>query len=177
MLQWDVTLPASETLLQSLPNHIDLIINNAGIYGPKKDGQSLEKITAEAMHEVYDVNCVAPLRVIQTLQHKLARPGGIVANISSKMGSSADNTSGGTYAYRAAKAALVIISKSMAVDLLDQGISVITLHPGWVRTDMVGFTGLVDVSESVEGMVRVIENIDSYNPGDFIAFDGKQVPF
>ncbi len=177
LLQWDVTRPASETLLQSLPEHIDLIINNAGIYGPKKDGQSLQKISAEAMHEVYDVNCVAPLRVVQTLQHKLTRPGGIVANISSKMGSSEDNTSGGTYAYRAAKAALVIISKSMAVDLQDQGISVITLHPGWVRTDMVGFTGLVDVSESVAGMSRVIENIDSYRPGDFIAFDGKRVPF
>jgi NAD(P)-dependent dehydrogenase (short-subunit alcohol dehydrogenase family) len=145
LLQWDVTLPASETMLQSLPDHIDLIINNAGIYGPKNDGQSLEKVTAEAMHEVYDVNCVAPLRIIQTLQDKLVRPGGIIANISSKMGSSGDNTSGGTYAYRAAKAALVIISKSMAVDLQDQGINVITLHPGWVRTDMVGFTGLVDV--------------------------------
>ena len=177
LLQWDVTRPASEALLQALPEHIDLIINNAGIYGPKKDGQSLEKITAEAMHEVYDVNCVAPLRVVQTLQHKLTSPGGIVANISSKMGSSEDNTSGGTYAYRAAKAALVIISKSMAVDLQDQGISVITLHPGWVRTDMVGFTGLIDVSESVAGMVSVIENIENYGPGDFIAFDGKRVPF
>ena len=177
LLQWDVTRPASETLLQALPEHIDLIINNAGIYGPKKDGQSLEKITAEAMHEVYDINCVAPLRVVQTLQHKLARPGGIVANISSKMGSSEDNTSGGTYAYRAAKAALVIISKSMAIDLQEEGISVITLHPGWVRTDMVGFTGLIDVSESVSGMVRVIENIDNYGPGDFIAYDGKRVPF
>ncbi len=177
LLQWDVTRPASEILLQSLPDHIDLIINNAGIYGPKKDGQSLEKITAEAMHEVYDINCVAPLRVVQTLQHKLTRPGGIIANISSKMGSSEDNTSGGTYAYRAAKAALVIISKSMAIDLQDEGISVITLHPGWVRTDMVGFTGLVDVSESVAGMAQIIENINIYGPGDFIAFDGKRVPF
>ena len=177
LLKWDVTQSASDLLLSALPEHIDLIINNAGIYGPKKDGQSLEKISAEAMHDVYDINCVAPLRVVQTLQHKLVRPGGIIANISSKMGSSGDNSSGGTYAYRAAKAALVIISKSMAVDLQDQGISVITLHPGWVRTDMVGFTGLVDVSESVEGMASVLENIDSYGPGDFIAFDGKRVPY
>ncbi|GBE46204.1 C-factor [bacterium BMS3Bbin11] len=177
LLQWDVTRPVSDSLLQSLPNHIDLIINNAGIYGPKKDSQSLLKITPEAMHEVYDVDCVAPLGVVQTLQEKLSRPGGIIANISSKMGSSGDNTSGGTYAYRAARAALVIISKSMAVDLQPEGISVITLHPGWVRTEMTGFTGLIDVSESVAGMASIIENIDNYEPGAFVAFDGQIVPY
>ena len=177
LLQWDVTRPASDVLLESLPGHLDLIINNAGIYGPKKDGQSLQKITPEVMHEVYDINSIAPLRVVQTLQKKISRPGGIIANISSKMGSSGDNSSGGTYAYRAAKAALVIISKSMAMDLLAEGISVITLHPGWVRTGMVGFTGLVDVSESIAGMADVIENIDNYEPGAFVAFDGQLVPY
>jgi len=177
LLQWDVTRPVSESILQSLPDHIDLIVNNAGIYGPKKGGQSLQRITPEAMHEVYDVDCVAPLRVVQTLNNLLSRPGGIIANISSKMGSSGDNTSGGTYAYRAAKAALVIISKSMAVDLQPEGISVITLHPGWVRTGMDGFTGLIDTSESVAGMASVIENIDDFEPGAFVAFDGQIVPY
>ncbi len=177
LLQWDITRPASDVLLKSLPGHLDLIINNAGIYGPKKDGQSLQKVTSEAMHEVYDVDCIAPLRVVQTLQEKLSRPGGIIANISSKMGSSGDNSSGGTYAYRAAKAALVIISKSMAVDLQPEGISVITLHPGWVRTGMVDFTGLVDVSDSVAGMAGIIENIENYDPGEFVAYDGQIVPY
>ena len=93
------------------------------------------------------------------------------------MGSSSDNTSGGTYAYRAAKAALIIVSKSMAVDLQDEGINVITLHPGWVRTDMVGFTGLIEVSESVEGMISVIDNINDYTPGDLVAFDGSVIPY
>ena len=129
------------------------------------------------MHEVFDVDCVAPLRVVQTLLPRLRRPGAIIANISSKMGSSSDNTSGGTYAYRAAKAALIIVSKSMAVDLQDEGINVITLHPGWVRTDMVGFTGLIEVSESVEGMISVIDNINDYTPGDLVAFDGSVIPY
>lgn len=177
IVQWDVTLPASEHFLESLPAQIDLVINNAGIYGPKKDGQSLAKVTADSMREVFDVDCVAPLRVVQTLHSRLRRPGGIIANISSKMGSSSDNTSGGTYAYRAAKAALIIVSKSMAVDLQPEGISVITLHPGWVRTDMVGFTGLIDVSDSVDGMADVIENIDNYTPGDLVAYDGKVIPY
>lgn len=177
IVQWDVTLPATEHFLQSLPAQIDIVINNAGIYGPKKDGQSLKKITAEAMHEVFDIDSVAPLRVVQTLHSRLRSPGGIIANISSKMGSSSDNSSGGTYAYRAAKAALIIISKSMAVDLAPEGIRVITLHPGWVRTDMVDFTGLIDVSDSVEGMARVIENIEEYTPGDLVAYDGKVIPY
>ena len=177
IVQWDVTRPATEHFLQSLPAQIDLVINNAGIYGPKQDGQSLKKISSEAMHEVFDVDCVAPIRVVQTLLSKLRRPGAIIANISSKMGSSSDNSSGGTYAYRAAKAALIIVSKSMAVDLQPEGINVITLHPGWVRTDMVGFTGLIEVSESVDGMVSVIDNIDDYQPGDLVAFDGSVIPY
>lgn len=176
-IRWDVTQAATDSIINSFPPQIDVLINNAGIYGPKKDGQSLQKVTAESMHEVFDVDTVAPLRVVQTLLPRLTRPGAVIANISSKMGSSADNSSGGTYAYRAAKAALVIISKSMAVDLQDDGISVITLHPGWVRTGMVDFTGLVDVEESVAGMARVIENINDYQPGDFVAFDGKLIPY
>jgi NAD(P)-dependent dehydrogenase (short-subunit alcohol dehydrogenase family) len=177
LVHWDVTCPASENILASLPKQLDLLINNAGIYGPMKDGQSLQKITAEAMHEVFDVDCVAPLRVVQTLLPRLKRPGAIIANVSSKMGSSSDNTSGGTYAYRAAKAALIIVSKSMAVDLQADGIQVITLHPGWVRTDMTNGTGLVDVDESVAGMCSVIESIDDYEPGDLVAYDGSRIPY
>lgn len=177
LIQWDVTHPAPDALLQTLPQQIDILINNAGIYGPKKDGQSLEKVTSEAMHEVFNVNSVAPLCVVQTLLPRLRRPGAIIANISSKMGSSADNSSGGTYAYRAAKAALAIISKSMAVDLAADGIGVICLHPGWVRTGMVNFTGLVDVEESVDGMTTVIDNLDRYGSGAFVAFDGQVVPY
>ena len=177
LVKWDVSRPASENILASLPNQLDLLINNAGIYGPINDGQSLQKITAEAMHEVFDIDCVAPLRVVQTLLPRLKLPGAIIANISSKMGSSSDNTSGGTYAYRAAKAALIIVSKSMAVDLQPAGINVITLHPGWVRTDMTNGTGLIDVHESVDGMTSVIENINDYEPGDLVAYDGSKIAF
>ena len=105
------------------------------------------------------------------------RAGGVVANVSSKMGSSGDNTSGGSYAYRAAKAALVIVSKSMAIDLGPRGVRVITLHPGWVRTDMTDHNGLIDVDQSVGGMARVIECVSDYELGAFVAFDGQVVPF
>ncbi len=179
-LQWDVTQdkPADFAEQAGIPDALHLLINNAGIYGPKKAaGQSLETVSPQTMHQVFDVNCVGPLRVVQCLLDRIVRARGVIANVSSKMGSSGDNTSGGCYAYRAAKAALVIVSKSMAVDLGPRGVRVITLHPGWVRTDMTDGTGLIDVAESVAGMSRVIENIADYEPGAFVAFDGRIVPY
>ncbi|MDT8376356.1 MAG: SDR family NAD(P)-dependent oxidoreductase [Mariprofundaceae bacterium] len=161
---------------EELPAELDLLINNAGIYGPGKDGQSLENVTPEAMLEVFNVDCVGPLRVVKHLRRRLS-DGATIANVSSKMGSSGDNSSGGTYAYRAAKAGLAIISRSMAVDLSKDGVRVITLHPGWVRTDMTHQTGLINVETSVAGMANVIANACDYEPGQFIAFDGKVVPY
>jgi len=174
-VKWDIA--TDDDPHGALPDSIDLLINNAGIYGPGKDGQSLDNITASAMHEVFNVDCVGPLRVVQRLKNRVIAAKGMIANISSKMGSSADNTSGGTYAYRAAKAALVIVSKSMAVDLAPFGVHVITLHPGWVQTDMTHQTGLIDVATSVGGMTQVIANARNYGGGEFIAFDGKIVPY
>jgi len=177
ILRWDVTEKAPADIA-GVPERIDLLINNAGIYGPTKGaGQSLETVTAETMQTVFDVNCVGPLRVVQHLLDRIVRSQGVIASVSSKMGSSGDNTSGGCYAYRAAKAALVIVSKSMAMDLASQGVRVITLHPGWVRTDMTDHSGLIDVEQAVAGMTDVISRVDDYAPGAFIAFDGKDVPY
>jgi len=174
-VQWDVGI---DLLPQgSLPEQVDLLINNAGVYGPGKDGQSLENVTPEAMQKVFNIDCIGPLRVVKHLKERLIKARGVVANISSKMGSSGDNGSGGTYAYRAAKAGLVIVSKSMAVDLAHEGVRVITLHPGWVVTDMTHQTGLIDIGTSVAGMGGVIERVDEYEAGSFIAFDGKVVPY
>ena len=175
LLCWDVATDSEPK--GELPGKIDLLINNAGIYGPGKDGQTLENVTAEAMLEVFNIDCIGPLRVVKQLKERLVMAKGVVANISSKMGSSGDNGSGGTYAYRAAKAGLVIVSKSMAVDLGGAGVRVITLHPGWVMTDMTHQTGLVDIETSVSGMSSVIEHVDEYEAGSFIAFDGKVVPY
>ena len=173
---WDTREEAPRTG-GMFPERIDLLINNAGIFGPKDNGQSLENVAPQAMQEVFDIDCVGPLRVVQYLLPRLVKARGIIANLSSKMGSSGDNGSGGYYAYRAAKAALVIVSRSMAIDLAPRGVRVITLHPGWVRTDMTEHSGLIDVEQSVSGMVHVIESIESYPAGAFIAYDGKDVPY
>lgn len=176
LIQWDVTSatpPHSE-----LPESLDLLINNAGIYGPSKQaGQTLQKITTENMMQVFEVNCAAPIRVVQTLLPQLTKAQGTIANISSKMGSSSDNSSGSCYAYRAAKAALIISSKSMAIDLAPDHIKVITLHPGWVQTDMTNHTGEIDIATSVRGMSQVITQIADYPVGAFVAYDGIVIPF
>lgn len=176
-VRWDVTQDKDERFLSAagIPAQLDLLINNAGIYGP--EAQSLENVTAWTMHEVFDVDCVGPVRVTQRLWKRVRANGGVIINISSKMGSSADNNSGGYYAYRAAKAALIICSKSMAVDLAPHGIHVLTLHPGWVRTDMTDHNGLIDVDTSVAGMTRVIERCRDFAAGAFVAFDGKVIPY
>lgn len=165
-----------DALTLDLPETIDLLINNAGIYGPY-GAQDLDSITSDAMLEVFNVDCVGPLRVVQQLKERIIQAKGTIANVSSKMGSSDDNGSGGTYAYRAAKAGLIIISKSMAVDLKPLGVSVITLHPGWVTTDMTHQSGLIDVSTSIAGMTDVISRIGDYELGQFVAFDGQVIPF
>lgn len=177
LVQWDVAEdhPESFPRTAGLPERIDILINNAGVYGG--GSQSLEQVTAREMIDTFNINCVGALRVTQLLWPAVAEAGGVIANMSSKMGSSADNTSGGTYAYRASKAALVIVSKSMAVDLCRHGIQVITLHPGWVKTDMTDHSGLVTVEQSVAGLTRVIAAARSYEPGAFVAFDGREIPY
>lgn len=175
LLQWDVSRDDSPE--GELPEMLDLLINNAGIYGPDKGGQTLDAVTPEAMLEVFNVDCVGPLRVVKHLRPSLVAAQGAIANVSSKMGSSAENSSGGAYAYRAAKAALAIVSRSMGIDLLTSGVRVICLHPGWVLTGMGGPSALIDVETSVTGMAKVIDNIARYEPGSFVAFDGQKVPY
>jgi len=96
-----------------------------------------------------------------------------IATLSSKMGSLEDNTSGGSYIYRSSKTAVNMVMKSLALDVKELGMSVLTLHPGWVQTDMGGPNGLINTTTSVKGMVKVIENLSLANTGKFIAYDGK----
>ena len=176
-LRWDVARSLEPSEEAKLPAAINLLINNAGIYGSKGGGQSLENVSEQEMLEVFRIDTVAPLRVVQQLLPRLKKGHAVIANMSSKMGSSSDNGSGGVYAYRAAKSALCIVSRSLAVDLAEDQIRVVCLHPGWVQTDMTNNTGLIDVDTSVSGLFRVVENVDDYPPGAFVAYDGALVPY
>mgnify|MGYP002631105323 CR=1 FL=1 len=154
---------------------IDILINNAGIYGR---GQSLGRIDYAGWENVLRTNVLGPIGVTEALLPNLMRATRArIALMSSKMGSIADNTSGGTYAYRSSKAALNAAGRSLAHDLADKGIAVIALHPGWVRTDMGGAGGLIDAPESVAGLRRVIAGAEMSDSGHFYAYDGAEIPW
>jgi len=100
----------------------------------------------------------------------------IVANVTSKMGSVSDNGSGGTYAYRASKCALNIVTKSLSIDLSSRNCTAMLLHPGWVKTDMTGHNGLIDDATSVAGMISVLENEKDIN-GMLFDYKHEKIPW
>ena len=93
------------------------------------------------------------------------------------MGSVADNGSGGMYGYRMSKAAINMAAVSLANDLKEQGIAVIILHPGYVRTDMTGGNGLIDTNESVTGLIKILAEKNMDHTGTFWHTNGEQLPW
>ncbi|MCG8673026.1 MAG: SDR family oxidoreductase [Pseudomonadales bacterium] len=155
---------------------VHLFINNAGIYGPSST--PLGQVDEDQWLEVFRVNTVAPVKLIELMRKNLVSAGAAnVAILSSKMGSIDDNGSGGLYMYRSSKSAVNSVTKSLAIDLAAEQINVVSLHPGWVLTDMGGPNALIDVTTSVSGMRRVLENLNSSQSGSFIAYDGTIIPW
>lgn len=151
---------------------LDLLINNAGLL---RDEQ-LGSIDFDSIRQQMEINAYAPLRVTEALLPNL-REGSKVANITSRMGSIADNDSGGRYGYRASKAALNAFGKSLAVDLKPRGIAVAQLHPGYVKTRMVNFGGLISPEESAAGLAQRIEGLNLENSGSFWHSNGEVLPW
>ena len=155
---------------------IDLLLNNAGIYGPRP--AKLGGIDYAAWADVMRVNAMSPLKVSECfLDHIVAGDMKKIVTISSKMGSMGDNDAGGSYIYRSSKAALNAVMKCLSIDLKPRGISVAVMHPGWVRTDMGGPTGLIDADESVTGMRQVIDGLNLQKTGHFYNYDGTEIPW
>jgi len=173
----DVTDHAGiEALAAGLENEaIDIVINNAGIYG---EAQDFGKIDYAAWEEVMRVNTLAPLKMAECfLPHLEAGKMKMIASLTSRMGSIAENDAGGVYIYRSSKAALNAAARSLAIDLAPRGITVIVFHPGWVKTDMGGPGALIDAETSVAGMRAVIKGAGPKDSGRFFAYDGAEVPW
>ncbi|CAM2065981.1 SDR family oxidoreductase [Sulfidibacter corallicola] len=152
---------------------IDLLINNAGVYGPRT---GFGPTNYEAWEEVLRTNTLAPFRVALAFVDRMNH-GGTLAFVTSKMGSITDNTSGGAYVYRSSKAALNMIVKSMSIDLAPRGLTCVLLHPGWVKTDMGGPNALIDTLTSVSGMRSTLAEVGPNEAGAFFNYNGDRIPW
>tara|TARA_B100001094_G_scaffold295291_1_gene316532 strand:- start:12018 stop:12713 length:696 start_codon:yes stop_codon:yes gene_type:complete len=177
LIQLDVTdTDAVHKLAQDLEHtELDLLINNAGVYGPKH--KPLGALCAEDFEEVLKVNTIAPLILSQAFIPHLAQTQGKVAFITSRMGSITDNQSGGSYLYRASKAALNALGKSLALDLEADDIKVLIIHPGWVKTDMGGEHAWITPEQSISQMRKLIHSITLDQSGQFWHCDGSKLPW
>ena len=148
---------------------IDILINNAGQRGPKT---AFGETDYDAWASVLLVNTLAPLRLVERfIGHVEKSERKLVVNISSRLGSIAE-CSGDDYIYRSSKAALNMVTKTLSRDLQDRGVTVVSLHPGWVRTDMGGSAAAISPGESVAGIRKVIDGLTAKDSGGFFNFDG-----
>jgi NAD(P)-dependent dehydrogenase (short-subunit alcohol dehydrogenase family) len=148
---------------------------NAGILDREKLG-AIDAAGFDSLRRQFEVNALGPLRVAQALLDFLAS-GAKVGIMTSRMGSIADNDSGGYYGYRASKAAVNAIGKSLAVDLRPRGVAVYLLHPGYVATDMVGKQGDITPQVAAERLIKVVDRLDMDESGSFHHSNGSELPW
>ena len=158
--------------LKDIP--LDMIINNAGIF---QDEQMEETILdPELWLDEIMINAIGPVVLSQKLKENIMSGNDKkIIFISSQMGSIDDNYSGGYYFYRTSKSALNSAAKSLSIDWKADGISVLMLHPGWVRTDMGGSNAKLDIDTSVRKMLDVINSLDMGKTGTFLNYEGKKL--
>lgn len=151
---------------------VDLLINNAGIL----HHESLNDLDFDSIAEQLEVNALGPLRMTAALLGSMTR-GGKVAIVTSRMGSMADNGSGGYYGYRMSKAAVNAAGVSLARDLAGQGIAVALLHPGMVATEMTGRQG-IQPADAARGLIVRIDALTLATTGRFWhAQTGEELPW
>ena len=150
---------------------IDILINNAGILRHDSFGS----IDYDTMLEQYEVNTIGPLRVTEALADNL-HDGSKVAIVTSRVGSIADNGSGGNWGYRASKAAVNMVGINLMHELGPRGIAVALLHPGLVATDMTGGHG-IPAAESARGLIARIDELSLRNSGTFWHAEGYELPW
>lgn len=156
---------------------IDILINNAGVYGDNRSN-SFGQLDYQSWQHSLLINALAPMKMAEAFLPQIQRGSKkLIVNISSLMGSLADNGSGGSILYRSSKAALNAAMKSLSIELSNQNIGVLILHPGWVQTDMGGANALIDSKTSVSGMCAVINGFTLAQSGAFIKYDGKPMPW
>lgn len=169
------TIDAAATAVKAQEGALDLLINNAGV---NPGGERPRNLGAETMLHTFRVNAVGPMLVAQ--RHlDLLRAGDDpkILNISSTAGSLSRKSSGGGYSYSSSKAALNMLTRALAFDLDSDGIIVVAIHPGWVRTDMGGPTAPLGPAESVRGVLDVADDLSQADTGSFYTHEGREAPW
>ncbi|ASM72945.1 MULTISPECIES: SDR family NAD(P)-dependent oxidoreductase [Roseobacteraceae] len=173
----DVTHPADfAKLAGAMGTHpVDLLVCNAGVYLDK--GQSIDYgYGADMWSKSFAANVTGVFQTVQTLLPNLRAATGKIAIIASQMGSDT-RAPGGSYIYRASKAAALNLGRNLATDLKAEGIAVGIYHPGWVRTDMGGGEAAISVDESVAGLSARFAALDIAATGSFLTWDGQVHPY
>jgi len=152
--------------------NFDLLVHVSGIL--KSD--DFESFKTDNLVQQFEVNSIGPLLCAKAFKPYLDKKSKI-ALLTSRMGSISDNESGGMYGYRMSKAALNIAGKSLARDLEPHGITVLLLHPGYVKTDMTNHNGNITPSESAEQLIKVIMEKEKKDSGTFWHANGEELPW
>jgi NAD(P)-dependent dehydrogenase (short-subunit alcohol dehydrogenase family) len=174
MLALDVTDPASQRALSDrlAGETIDLLVCNAGVYLDKSQDLTVG-YPAEMWAQSFAANVTGVFQTIQNLLPQLHRAQNAkIAIISSQMASHT-RAPGGSYIYRASKAAVLNLGRNLASDLKPQGIAVGIYHPGWVRTDMGTDSAEISVTESAAGLMERFAALDLDSTGCFETWDGR----
>ncbi len=173
------SITAAAERVETEAGALDLLINNAGINGGGT-GDRFGTVDQETMMEVLRVNTAGPHLMTQAFADLLRADGttddSIVVNVTSQLGSIANTKGGGWHSYKASKAALNMCTRLQA-GALDGDAIVVSMHPGWVRTDMGGSNARLSTEESVTGMLDVIEGLTPNDSGRFLSYDGRELPW
>ncbi|XP_055389512.1 C-factor [Condylostylus longicornis] len=184
MEQYEILVGKVDAIVKN--EGLNVLFNNAGV-APKST--KINVVKEKDLIDTFVCNTVVPIMLTKAFlpllkrasEFNSSRPMGInraaVINMSSILGSIAQNDNGGLYAYRTSKTALNAATKSMSIDLQNDKILCVALHPGWVRTSMGGKNAPLDVETSTEGIVKTILNFNERNNGGFFQYDGQQLPW
>lgn len=176
-LTLDINKP--DSIKQFLPQvqgkKFDLIFVNAGISGPEH--QSAMDATPEEILELFQTNTVSPIRIAQYLLAQRNPAGSVLAFMSSQLGSLGHNASGHKPLYSASKAALNMMTRNLVAEVADPRLTVLFIHPGWVKTDMGGDAAPLTIATSVKGVVDQIEHASGKGGHGYIDYQGHSLPW
>ena len=174
---FDLDLNSDESLVNFTQNissqKIDILIHNAGIFS---DEQLDDDLDINVWMNEMRINAIIPIILARKLKRNIEMGSNKkIIFISSQMGSIDDNSSGRFYFYRSSKSALNSAAKSLSIDWKEDGISILILHPGWVKTDMGGSSAKLEIPDSISQMIKVINDLNLTNSGSFINYAGEKL--